>query len=106
MSREVQNLKSDLDNGVKNLERETERSRAIEKELQLRCGENERLAHRVNDQRNENLKLSKLVEELTSNCEMVTLIMSKSLFQKLFFVYESKMSGPSFSMSHFFKFDP
>ena len=71
MSREVQNLKSDLDNGAKNLERETERSRAIEKELQLRCGENERLAHRVNDQRNENLKLSKLVEELTSNCEMV-----------------------------------
>ena len=71
IQREATSARSDTDKIARNLEKEIEKAQLFEKELQLQGNENERLAIRINDQRNENIKLSKLVEELTANCEQV-----------------------------------
>lgn len=71
MQREVGACRADNEKMVKSLEKELEKVHLVEKELQLQGNENERLAIRVNEQRTETIKLSKLVEELTSNCEQV-----------------------------------
>lgn len=69
MQKENAVTRAEAEHISRTLEQERERGTMLGKELTLRNNENERLANRINDQRAENGKLAKLVEELTSNLE-------------------------------------
>ncbi|CBY38208.1 unnamed protein product, partial [Oikopleura dioica] len=69
LQREISNLRAENSQMIKNSERDSEKQHLIEKELHVSSTENERLATRLNDSRIEIDKLTKLVEDLTTNCE-------------------------------------
>jgi hypothetical protein len=71
MQKELQVTKMDNNNMTRSVEKESDKVQIMEKELLLQSNETERLSQRVNVQREENIKLSKLVEELTASCEQV-----------------------------------
>jgi len=69
LQREIANLRAENSQMIKNSERDSEKQHLIEKELHVSSTENERLGTRLNESRIEIEKLTKLVEDLTTNCE-------------------------------------